>query len=138
MYVVFTCRLPRQLTKADFHGLTVMPFARDHKHFSRIKTNARNHARRARNKIKARSSHSRSDLTATRRRNIAVIGITPPNVIAIPPAQAILATTNVECVIRRIIPCCIVPKENSLSQVRQLTWIRLRNDKHFKSLLPTL
>ena len=101
-----------------------------HKHFLHIKTYARTHARRARNKIKACSSHSYKDPTATRRRNIAVIGITPPNVIAIPPAPAILATTGAARVIRRITPCCIVPKGNSLSPARPLTRIRLRNDKH--------
>lgn len=107
-----------------------MRFVKDHKHFSRIKTYARNHARRARNKIMARSSHSHKDIIATRKRNIAVIGITPPNVNAMPPAQAILATTGVACVIRRITLCYIVRKGNSLSRARQLTRIRLRNDKH--------
>ena len=57
-----------------------------------------------------------------------MIGITPPNEIAIPPVQAILATTGVARVIRWITPCCIVPKGNSLSQARPLTRIRLRND----------
>ena len=86
------------------------------------------HACRAPNKIKARSSHSHKYLTTTRRRNIAVIGITSPNEIAIPPVQAILATTGVACVIWWITPCCIVPKGNSLSQARPLTRIWLRND----------
>ena len=106
-----------------------MRFVRDHKHFSRIKTNARNHARRARNKIKARSSHSSKDLIATRKRNIAVIGITPPNMIATLLAQAIPATTGVACVTQRITQCYIVPSGNSLSRARQLTRIRLGNDK---------
>ena len=108
-----------------------MRFVRDHKHFSRTKTYARNHTRRARNKIKARSSHSSIDLIATKKRNIAVIGITPANVIATLPAQAILATTGVACVTRRSTPCYIVPKGNSLSRAHQLTRIRLGNDKYF-------
>jgi len=108
-----------------------MRFVRDHKHFSHIKTYARNHARRARNKIKTSSSHSPKDLIVTRKRKIAVIGITPPNVIATLPAQAILATTGVACVTRRSTPCYIVPKGNSLSRAHQLTRIRLGNDKHF-------
>jgi len=108
-----------------------MRFVRDHKHFSHIKTYARNHARRARNKIKTSSSHSPKDLIVTRKRKIAVIGITPPNVIATLPAQAILATTGVTCVTRQSTPCYIVPKGNSLSRAHQLTRIRLGNDKHF-------
>ena len=54
--------------------------------------------------------------------NIATIGITPPNVIAIPPVLRVWYDG--------ITPCCIVPKGNSLSPARPLTRIRLRNDKH--------
>lgn len=128
--VAFTCRLPQQSIRADFRGLTAMRFVRDNKHFSRTKTYARNHTRRARNKIKARSSHSSIDLIATRKRNIAVIGIIPPNVVATLPAQAIPATTGFACVTRRITPRYIVPRGNSLSRAHRLTRIRLGNDKH--------
>ena len=102
-----------------------MQFVRDHKHFSCIKTYAHNHARRACNKIRAHSSHSRKDLIATRKRNIVVIGITPPNVIATLPRKAILATTGVTCVTRWSTPFYIVPKGNTLSWAHQLTQIRL-------------
>ena len=115
MYVVFTCRL-QQSTRTDFGAIR----ERSETFFTHqdLRTQPRTSGlqqNQGTQQSQSQRSNCHKDLTATRKRNIAVIGITAPNAIAMPPAQAILATTGVVCVIRRITPCYIVPKGNSLT-----------------------